>query len=146
MRHGEAAFDRDDWHRPLTPKGERQAADNGELLLKKMQPDMLLVSPLLRAQQSAEFAFKHNGVEVAAHTCDLVTPESNVVEFLRWLEAQDIPGEVAVVSHMPFVAELSSYLISGKRASRGFSPAQIQYLRLDYWQAGCADLLWDSSE
>ena len=54
VRHGEAVppVDGNDIKRPLTERGHLQAAETAEFLKNRIQPDVFVVSPLLRAQET----------------------------------------------------------------------------------------------
>ncbi len=58
MRHGQAGFAAtSDAQRPLTSEGEEQARRTGQMLKQAgFTPQLILCSPLLRAQQSAQLA------------------------------------------------------------------------------------------
>ena len=61
MRHGEAIpMHSDDVSRNLTPLGHQQVEKMGLWLQKKHAPTGLLVSPYVRAQQTAEGVKKNN--------------------------------------------------------------------------------------
>lgn len=56
VRHGEAspALDGNDDKRRLTMRGQLQALETARFLQQQVQPDVFVVSPLVRAQQTLE--------------------------------------------------------------------------------------------
>jgi phosphohistidine phosphatase len=124
MRHGEAASQQasallggvsyqSDADRELTQRGEEEARCSARWLHEHYpQIDLAITSPLVRAQQTfdivnAEIPFEQSEVS------DEVTPSSDPEAFASALVArlQVEPAEtVLVVSHMPFVCYLVSYL------------------------------------
>ncbi|MGX5914405.1 phosphohistidine phosphatase SixA [Aliidiomarina sp. Khilg15.8] len=124
MRHGEAASQQasallggvsyqSDAERELTARGEEEARCSARWLHENYPHiDLAITSPLVRAKQTfdivnAEIAFEQSEVS------DEVTPSSDAEAFASALVArlQMEPAEtVLVVSHMPFVCYLVSYL------------------------------------
>jgi phosphohistidine phosphatase len=65
LRHGDAEDTEPDFDRQLTRKGERQARDAGAALaVLKVEFDVCLTSPKLRARETAQLACEVLGVEV----------------------------------------------------------------------------------
>ena len=110
VRHGEAAaadFQNDE-KRPLTPRGHLQAAETASFLHENLQPDVFVVSPLLRAQQTLEH-LKVLFPSVPVVICDTIKPEDNADVALEWLSF--LPYEsVVVVCHMNIIAHLQAKL------------------------------------
>ena len=125
VRHGDAVpeedagSDRDRW---LSPKGRENARILGRLLREqRVEPDVILSSPLPRAVQTAE---------LLAQALDYF----GVVTSLRCLEPSAQPrvaaseimargATVLVVSHEPAISSLGSYLL-GRPAFPQFRTAQ----------------------
>ena len=61
VRHGEAspAVNGNDMQRPLTVRGHQQAEQTGDFLKDVIQPEVFIVSPLLRAQETLEHIKAH---------------------------------------------------------------------------------------
>lgn len=133
IRHAEAApvGERgitDDAERPLTPKGETQAAAVGKVLQRRgIVLHKLIVSPLLRAQQTANILARH--LQPAP---DLITSDALVngakprklAKLLRSLEGE----RFGLVGHMPHIAEWAGWLIGAKKAQLDIAKAGIAQL------------------
>lgn len=124
MRHGEAAPQQasallggahyaSDEARELTDLGRDEVLASANWL-KSNYPtlDLAISSPLVRAEQTLDIVADHIPIEVR-EVSDEVTPSSDPEAFASALLArlQVEPAEtVLVVSHMPFVCYLVSYL------------------------------------
>ena len=110
VRHGEAAppVHGNDMLRPLTERGKQQAAETAEYLKHKVQPDVFVVSPLLRAQETLSYLqtyFK----DIPVVVCNAIKPEDNAKVAVEWLS--QLPYEsIVVVCHMNIVAHISEIL------------------------------------
>ena len=108
-RHAEAQDGFPDLKRALTPKGHKQAAKMASWLHKHLpESTRVLVSPALRAQQTAEAFTK------AFETVDDVapgTPYTAVLQAARWPAAK---GAVLVVGHQPTLGQVAASLLSGE--------------------------------
>ncbi|MBB1384648.1 phosphohistidine phosphatase SixA [Pseudoalteromonas sp. SG45-5] len=117
MRHGEATpMQADDAARNLTQLGHTEAEKMGLWLSKVHQPDALLVSPYIRAQQTAQNVAKNNTFKFSETTSDLV-PEGKsqiAADYLETLIAAHPQCNTwLVVAHMPIVSYLVDQLSSG---------------------------------
>ncbi|MCQ8877744.1 phosphohistidine phosphatase SixA [Pseudoalteromonas shioyasakiensis] len=117
MRHGEATpMQADDESRNLTLVGQQQAEKMGKWLQQTHTPDALLVSPYVRAQQTA-MGVKKNNAFVYEETCTDITPEGNpqvAADYLETLIALHPECETwLVVAHMPIVSYLVDQLSNG---------------------------------
>ena len=110
IRHGEAApaVMGNDHQRPLTERGHIQAQETADFLKNIIQPDVFVVSPLLRAQETlAHLQHYFNAVPVML--CDKIKPEDDAKLAVEWLS--QLPYEsIVVVCHMNVVAHISSLL------------------------------------
>ena len=115
VRHGEAGFAATDAQRPLTDRGRAHVEEVAKRFVEQQMPlpAMILASPLLRAQQTAEIWAAVLGNAVKIVTEPMVVPEGNIISFSRKLADQDQPWLVA--SHFPFVPGLASYLLAGQK-------------------------------
>lgn len=132
MRHGEAEAmrERDD-ARALTILGREQAAETAAWLAAQLPADAtvsLLASPYLRAQQTAAVlaaTLRLPGVQ----TVQGITPDDDARVALRAIEAQAKTDCLVVVSHMPLLGALSSWLEDGSLTTgRGFMLAEARVL------------------
>lgn len=130
MRHGEAAPLQasallggaqyaSDEVRELTSYGREEVAASAKWL-KQHYPklDLAISSPLVRAEQTLDIVAEHMPIEVR-EVSDEVTPSSDPEAFACALLArlQIEPADtVLVVSHMPFVCYLVSFLDSKVQA------------------------------
>ncbi|NNG83055.1 phosphohistidine phosphatase SixA [Acinetobacter sp. ANC 5378] len=112
VRHGEAspAVNGNDDKRPLTKRGHKQAQQTAEYLKDMIQPDVFVVSPLLRAQETLAH-LQHYFQNVPVLVCNKIKPEDDAKSAVEWLS--HLPYEsIVVVCHMNVVAHISSLLTS----------------------------------
>src|SRR5688572_6271616 len=144
IRHAHAApatSQLTDADRPLTAEGERRFRAAARGLARRVTPDVLLTSPLLRARQTAAIAS-------AAWSGLAATPEralasGGVDEILDALE--HLPGEatVAIVGHEPTVSMLVAQLI-GEASVRAVAlePGSAALLEVESLRPRGARLVW----
>lgn len=117
MRHGEAApMQADDAARNLTQIGHDEAEKMGIWLNKNFHPDALLVSPYIRAQQTANGVAKNNTFTFSETTSDVIPQGKPQVaaDYLETLIATHPECNTwLVVSHMPIVSYLVDQLSPG---------------------------------
>ena len=110
VRHGEAAppVNGNDTKRPLTARGHAQAEQTATFLKDIVKPDIFVVSPLLRAQETLahiQAYFK----DVPVLLCDKIKPDDNAKDAIEWLS--QLPYEsIVVVCHMNVVAHIAEQL------------------------------------
>lgn len=112
VRHGEAsaAVNGNDDKRPLTKRGHKQAQHTAEYLKDMIKPDVFVVSPLLRAQETLAH-LQHYFNDVPVLVCNKIKPEDDAKSAVEWLS--QLPYEsIVVVCHMNVVAHISSLLTS----------------------------------
>lgn len=112
VRHGEAspAVNGNDDKRPLTRRGHKQAQHTAEYLKDMIKPDVFVVSPLLRAQETLVH-LQHYFNDVPVLVCNKIKPEDDAKSAVEWLS--QLPYEsIVVVCHMNVVAHISSLLTS----------------------------------
>ena len=112
VRHGEAspAVNGNDDKRPLTKRGHKQAQQTAEYLKDMIKPDVFVVSPLLRAQETLAH-LQHYFQNVPVLVCNKIKPEDDAKSAVEWLS--QLPYEsIVVVCHMNVVAHISSLLTS----------------------------------
>jgi phosphohistidine phosphatase len=110
IRHGEAAppVNGDDHRRPLTDLGQAQAALSAKYVMQHYQPDLFVVSPLLRAQQT-QAAFNSYCSDVPVMVYNGIKPDDPAKPALEWLSNLEQQC-VVVVCHMNVVAYLAGLL------------------------------------
>lgn len=113
MRHGQAQeYAESDSQRALIEEGELETRVVAKFLNKEVkEADLLLVSPYLRAQQTAASLVDAMSLSVKQQTLDLLVPAGNALEVHDYLDGLlnvEKIQNVIIVSHMPLV----SYLVS----------------------------------
>lgn len=117
MRHGEAEpMQADDAARALTERGISQANEMALWLKAHFQPQAILVSPYLRAQQTAEQVRKHNQLHYF-EVCKDIVPSGDARFAIDYLETlMSLNPELdtwLMVAHMPIVSYLVDQLSPG---------------------------------
>ena len=110
VRHGEAAppINGVDSKRPLTERGHKQAQQTADFLKKNVQPDVFVVSTLLRAQETLAH-IQHYYKDVPVLICDKIKPEDDAKLAIEWLS--QLPFEsIVVVCHMNVVGYIAEQL------------------------------------
>lgn len=110
VRHGEAAppINGVDSKRPLTERGHLQAQQTAEFVKNNVQPDVFVVSTLLRAQETLAHIQKYFS-DVPVLICDKIKPEDDAKLAIEWLS--QLPFEsIVVVCHMNVVAHIAEQL------------------------------------
>jgi phosphohistidine phosphatase len=115
MRHGIAEDGLDDEARQLTEEGKRRVAQIAQgLKAVDVAPDLVLASPLVRAQQTAKIAAEilapKVGVETFAPLAIGREPEDLVAELAGYRGYR----EILLVGHQPSLGELGSLLLTGQ--------------------------------
>jgi phosphohistidine phosphatase len=114
LRHGEAEPSaRTDALRNLTAHGRQQAREAAEHLQGRAL-QVVLVSPYVRAQQTADLACKVLGFTGTRQTVSWLTPDSDLRQALRELDGYAV-DELLLVTHQPFVGALAGLLVHGHR-------------------------------
>lgn len=122
---GTVAFDlARDLARPLTPKGERQAARMAEWLNQRL-PDTtrILASPARRTQQTAEALGRR------FRTVDALNPLASADDLLvaaRWPDARE---PVLIVGHQPTLGLLAARLLAGQEQPWSVRKGAVWWLR-----------------
>ncbi|AWL29195.1 phosphohistidine phosphatase SixA [Acinetobacter defluvii] len=110
VRHGEAAppVNGNDHKRPLTERGHAQAEQTADFLKDMLKPDIFVVSPLLRAQETLAHIQKYFS-DVNVLICDKIKPDDDAKQAIDWLA--QLPFEnIVVVCHMNVVAHIAEQL------------------------------------
>ncbi|ENX02171.1 phosphohistidine phosphatase SixA [Acinetobacter sp. CIP 101934] len=125
VRHGEAAppVNGNDTKRPLTERGHLQAEQTAQYLKNVVKPEVFVVSPLLRAQETLAHlqAFYKN---VPVVICNTIKPDDDAKVAVEWLS--QLPYEsIVVVCHMNVVAHIASIL-----TAESFHPFHLSEARI----------------
>ncbi|ANF81542.1 phosphohistidine phosphatase [Acinetobacter sp. NCu2D-2] len=125
VRHGEAShpFQVSDHQRPLTERGHLQAEQTAQFLKNTVKPEVFVVSPLLRAQQTSSH-LQQQFKDVPVVVCNTIKPDDDAKVAVEWLS--QLPYEsIVVVCHMNVVAHLSSLLTGESFYSYALAEARI---------------------
>lgn len=136
-----------DGQRPLSHKGEQQARLLGKALASiEWIPDLVLHSPLVRTTQTAELmaaGAKKLGVKWDTEPLNALTSGYGAPAAVRALEKREYQGRIALVGHMPEVAELAAWLLGANGGSLHFPKAAAMLLTCPLGIAeGLSRLLW----
>ncbi|MDG1731693.1 MAG: phosphohistidine phosphatase SixA [Thalassotalea sp.] len=115
MRHGDAVLQASsDAQRELSELGILEAKVMAKWLkIENQAIDLILVSPYIRAQQTAKALLDELQVEIALETISFITPEGNakdVHDYIDGLLASSSYQNILIVSHMPLVCYLTAEL------------------------------------
>lgn len=105
LRHGEAAPDRNDDIRQLTARGREDVARVAQLRSDALSEiEQVLVSPITRAQQTADIFCAEADIRVPRHTVDWLVHETPVREALEALKK--LEKNTLVVGHQPLAGSM----------------------------------------
>lgn len=112
VRHGEASptLDGNDTKRQLTARGHQQARQTAGYLKDHVQPDIFVVSTLVRAQETLSH-IQSLFPDIEVMICDKIKPEDDAKVAVEWLS--QLPFEnIVVVCHMNVIAHVAEILTS----------------------------------
>src|SRR5262245_48363021 len=125
LRHGiaaDATATMADADRPLTAAGARKMQEIARSLQRVgFRPDIVLTSPLRRAQETAAVLAAGLDPSLTVELYDLLAPGHGAAEALAGLRPYRGKQRVVLVGHQPDMGELASFLITGS-ASRAPLP------------------------
>lgn len=142
VRHGQAeAYRPVDAERALTEAGLGQAREAGAWLqawwAREGGSGILVASPYRRAQETA--IALNVFLKLPLLTVEAITPEADPRRALSALEAVAGEGTLVVVSHMPLVAALESWVVQGVMSGGvPFALAEVRVLEVDVLAPGVA--------
>lgn len=116
MRHGIAEDDYDiaDEDRQLTGEGRRKVETvAGGLATLGVKPDLVLASPLVRAQQTAAIVVAVLAPKLGVETCTGLRNGTEPEDLLAELAAHRGMQHVFLIGHQPSLGELASHLLTG---------------------------------
>lgn len=137
MRHAKSSWEgknQDDWERPLSKRGKKDAERVGEFLKKeKLTPDLILASSAVRARETAEIVMDE--MKYRADYCSLYRLYLAEVEvYVR--EIQKIPDEVQralIIGHNP-VLDSVLQMVGGKVETLSTSAVAQLSVPIDSWK------------
>ncbi len=128
VRHGEAEpYQANDAGRNLTARGVIQAHSTAEQILAKYHPDLFVVSPYKRAQQTMS-AFQSKLPQVPLHILDGITPDADpraALDELSILSEQYSAKCIVVVCHMNVIAYMAGLLLEDDPENFGLAEARV---------------------
>lgn len=141
LRHGEAEPNaRSDAQRNLTEHGRRQVRE-AAAHLQGQALQAVLVSPYVRAQQTADLLCEELAFSGSRVTVSWLTPESDLRHTLRELAAYSV-DDLLLVTHQPLVGNLAGLLLHGHRQHPlPMNTASLALLEGDDLLAGLMELL-----
>ena len=118
MRHANAGVPRDnaklDAKRGLIAEGKEQCMIMGRILgALKVQPEVIVSSPLKRALQTAQFVGNELGYEGKVEISQALEPQATYADFLKLLDTLADRQEVLVVGHNPNLFQFLGRIITG---------------------------------
>jgi phosphohistidine phosphatase len=124
IRHGIAAergtYANDD-DRPLVEKGHQRTAQVAKRLVDLgCTVDLLLTSPLVRAQQTAEILLQA-GFAPQLESLEHLAPGGSIARWLDWLtewQSTAPQGRLALVGHEPDLSRWGQQLVTGQICDR----------------------------
>lgn len=125
VRHGEAAppVNGHDGKRPLTERGHQQAEQTAQFLKDRIKPEVFVVSPLVRAQETLAH-LQHYFKDVPVVICNAIKADDDAKVAVEWLS--QLPYEsIAVVCHMNVVAHIASILVGDSFQPYALAEARI---------------------
>ena len=128
VRHGEAeAYQANDAVRNLTERGVAQAHSSAQQVLAKYHPDLFVVSPYKRAQQTMS-AFQKKLSHVPLHVLDSITPDADprvALDALSMLMSQYSAKCIVVVCHMNVIAYMAGLMTDEDPEGFGLAEARV---------------------
>jgi len=126
MQHGEAHSKEQDSNRSLSSKGVddiehiAQFQKQADVQLKR-----IIHSGKLRAEQTAEHLAKKIANNIKLETAGNINPNDSPEKFVR--ENGHWQDDTLIVSHLPFLARLVSFLVSGEEERQivAFEPGSV---------------------
>lgn len=118
MRHANAGVPREsaklDAKRGLIAEGKEQCMIMGRILgALKVQPDIILASPLKRALQTAQFVGNELGYESKVEVSDALGPNATYADFQKLIGKYSDRQDVLVVGHNPNLFQFVGRIITG---------------------------------
>jgi phosphohistidine phosphatase len=126
VRHGEAASERDDPTRPLTPLGREEVGRVARMAAAKdVRVSAVFHSGILRAKQTAEILAEHLPCARGVAELSGLSPQEDPALAKAELEAAESP--MMLVGHLPHLNRLVALLVKGDPEAQviNLSPASM---------------------
>jgi phosphohistidine phosphatase len=138
LRHAEAEPDpTNDRTRALTEKGRKQSASIGRFCAgHRIVPEIILTSPLLRAEETAKIVAHELKLPERVHIEEFLRPGMTAERALSVLEKHSEKASVMLVGHEPDFSNLAGTLIGGHAESVHFRKATLMNVSLQKVKPG----------
>jgi phosphohistidine phosphatase len=118
MRHANAGVPREsaklDAKRGLIAEGKEQCMMMGRILgALKVQPDVIIASPLKRALQTAQFVGNELGYEGKVEVSEALSLSATYTDFQKLIDKYSDRQDVLVVGHNPNLFQFLGRIITG---------------------------------
>ena len=146
LRHGHAEAEaRSDKLRALSPAGELEVKHAITNHLESLASvEQLIVSPYLRAQQTAEVAKSLFGNKDQI-TSDLLVPSAcpnDVIQYVHNLTSESGVSSVMLIGHQPLLGILLDQLCGLEPGRHRLSTASIAAMDFEVCASSCCELRW----
>jgi phosphohistidine phosphatase len=148
LRHGNAepyGLGQDEF-RKLTELGVAEVKATARAFLAKNEvPDVVLVSPYVRAQQTATHFLSVLEAGLEIQNSPLITPYGKEVEVTEWLD--QLPYEsILLITHQPFAYQLVDFLVDEPLpANFAMATATLAAVEGEFFAGACCRFRWCSS-
>ncbi|HKK15154.1 MAG TPA: phosphohistidine phosphatase SixA [Gammaproteobacteria bacterium] len=132
VQHGQALTKDVDPGRPLHPQGEEEVRRVAEFLGQTgMTVDRVVHSGKMRAHQTADILANALLINGEAEAIEGINPQDPVQDFSK--KVSHLKHDTMVVGHLPFMARMVSYLVTGHEqpAIVAYKPGSIVCLQPD---------------
>lgn len=118
-----------DSDRQLTNKGRLQCQQMARTLTRLQVPlGVIVVSPLVRAQQTCEELLRHwSGPTPSVETCVDLAPGGKARKICRFLRGLN-QDQLTLIGHMPDLARFTGWMIGNKKTRLHLGKAGMAYL------------------
>lgn len=146
LRHGEASYSAcSDESRELTGFGRLQVQQVARQKISELgNVRLVLSSPLLRAQQSADIFLAYI-TAAQTHSVDWLKPDANVqtaIESLCLTQQQKAWQSIVLVTHLPFVTSFVESLCALDCGRVSMNTGSFIAIDCDVIAPGCGELRW----
>lgn len=146
LRHGEAERQiTSDEARNLTATGRTNVAAVANVSALELQTvQQIWVSPLLRAQQTAEIVcaqFEKNGLHIDRQTLELIVPEASPFLLFDAIQAAQIES-LLLVSHQPLVGHFIDLFCGSYQGFHEMNTSSMACIEYDKAEPKAGTLCW----
>ncbi|TYL47734.1 SixA phosphatase family protein [Marinomonas sp. IMCC 4694] len=145
LRHGHAqpfGYECDE-NRALTELGIAEVKAAAKAFIAQVETfDAIIVSPYLRAQQTAKVFLEELNSSLNIIDCPLIVPEGRKIEAAIWLDSQRYRS-ILVVTHQPFAHQFLDYLVD-EPLPVGFSMTTATLVSVEgvFFAGACCQFRW----